>query len=172
MKPLFDPERAFRTFNRHEVRYVVIGGYAAGLIGAPLVTNDVDICYDRSPGNLESLAQALVELGAKVRVAGVEEDLPFILDARTLAAGDSFTFSSEAGDIDVLGTPSGSGGYQDLDRSASNFDLGEGLVVRVVSLGDLMRMKAAAGRPKDLFHLSVLEAVRDEITKQEDPGSR
>jgi hypothetical protein len=160
---VFDPIGVMRTLDRHGVRFVLIGGYAAGVLGAPIITNDLDICYDRSRDNLEPLANALRELGARLRVAGVSEELPFILDARSLAAGDSFTFQTRLGDVDVLGTPSGTAGFKDLNAAASSYDLGGGLRVRVVSLDDLIRMKEAAARPKDQAHLHVLTTLREMI---------
>src|SRR5579885_2732587 len=48
----FDPIGALRILSDEGVRFVVIGGYAGGLLGAPLITNDLDICYDRSKDNL------------------------------------------------------------------------------------------------------------------------
>lgn len=165
----FDPARAFHVLNRHEVRYVVIGGLASELLGAAIGTNDIDVCYDRTAENMERLAAALQELNAALRVAGVDEDLPFLLDDRTIAAGDSFTFSTDAGDLDVLGTPSGTGGFRDLDADAASYDLGEGLIVRVVSLDDLIRMKEAAGRPKDEAHLHVLAALKEMIAEAQQP---
>jgi len=164
---VFDPDRALWTFNRHGVRYIVIGGYAAGLLGAPVMTNDIDICYERSPGNLDRLASALSELHARLRVPGVDEELPFLLDGRTLAAGDSFTFESDIGDLDILGTPSGTRGFADLDKAAAAYDLGDGLIVRVAALDDLIRMKEAAARRKDLLHLPLLEELRDVIRERE-----
>jgi len=166
MSPPFDPAGAFRSLNRHEVRYVVIGGLASEFLGAAIGTNDIDICYERTAANMDRLAGALQELHATLRVAGVDEDLPFILDGRTLAAGDSFTFRSDAGDLDVLGTPSGTGGFRDLDAGATSYDLGEGLIVRVVSLDDLIRMKEAASRPKDQAHLHVLAALKERIEER------
>lgn len=163
MTVAFDPAGAFRALNRHEVRYVVIGGLASEFLGAAIGTNDIDICYERTPENMDRLAAALQELHATLRVAGVDEDLPFILDGRTIAAGDSFTFRSDAGDLDILGTPSGTGGFRDLDADATSYDLGEGLIVRVVSLDDLIRMKEAASRPKDQAHLHVLSALKERI---------
>jgi hypothetical protein len=160
---MFDPLRALRTFNDQQVNYVVIGGYASSILGAPIITNDIDVCYERTPENMERLAGALRELHATLRVAGVDEDLPFVLDGRTLAAGDSFTFRSDAGDLDILGTPSGTGGFRDLDADATSYDLGEGLIVRVVSLDDLIRMKEAASRPKDQAHLHLLAALKEQI---------
>lgn len=163
---MFDPLRALRTLNEHRVRYVLIGGYASAVLGAPIVTNDLDVCYERSSDNMDRLAEALLELQATPRVAGADEELPFILDGRTIAAGDSFTFNSDAGPIDVLGTPSGTGGFRDLDADATTYDLGEGLLVRVVSLDDLIRMKEAASRPKDEAHLHVLAALRERIRER------
>lgn len=164
---MFDPLRALRTLNEHQVRYVLIGGYASSILGAPIMTNDVDICYERTPENMNRLAEALQSLHATLRVAGVDEELPFVLDGRTLAAGDCFTFRSDAGALDVLGTPSGTGGFRDLDAGATSYDLGEGLVVRVVSLDDLIRMKEAANRPKDEAHLHVLTALRDRMRERD-----
>ncbi|MBA3268420.1 MAG: hypothetical protein H0T70_09215 [Acidimicrobiia bacterium] len=162
---------AFRVLNEHEVRYVVIGGLAAEFLGAPIATNDIDVCYERTTENMKCLAAALQQLGAKLRVARVDddEDLPFLLDHATLAAGDSFTFRTEAGDLDVLATPSGTGGFRDLDAGATAYDLGEGLVVRVVALDDLMRMKEASRRPKDEAHLQVLTALREMLDETETP---
>ena len=163
---MFDPIRALRTLHEHGVKYVVIGGYASAILGAPIMTNDVDICYERTPANMERLAQALRDLHAALRVAGVEEELPFVLDGRTIAAGDSFSFRSDAGALDVLGTPSGTGGFRDLDAGATSYDLGDGLIVRVVSLDDLIRMKEAASRPKDEAHLHVLASLKRRIEER------
>jgi hypothetical protein len=163
---MFDPLGALRTFNEHGVNYVLIGGYASSVLGAPIITNDVDVCYERTPENMDRLAAALQELGATLRVAGVDKELPFVLDRRTIAAGDSFTFRTDAGDLDVVGTPSGTGGFRDLDADATSYDLGEGLIVRVVSLDDLIRMKEAASRPKDEAHLHVLAALKQRIEER------
>ena len=171
MSGIFDPSRAFQAMNAHGVRYVVIGGLASEFLGAAVGTNDIDVCYERTTENMKRLAAALDELHAKLRVAHVDEDLPFILDHLTLAAGDSFTFESDAGDLDILGTPSGTSGFRDLDADATAYDLGEGLIVRVVSLDDLIRMKEAAGRRKDEAHLHVLSDLREALRAAERPST-
>lgn len=162
----FDPLRALRTLNEHDVRYVLIGGYASTILGAPILTNDLDICYERTADNMDRLAAALRSLHATLRVAGVDEEPPFILDGRTIAAGDSFTFNTATGPVDILATPSGTGGYRDLDAGARSYDLGDGLVVRVASLDDLIRMKEAAHRLKDEAHLHVLAALKQVIEER------
>jgi len=159
-EPPFDPLLTLRRLIDHRVRFVLIGGYAAALRGSPMMTGDVDICYARDPENLERLAGALVGLRARLR--GAPADVPFQLDARTLERGDHFTFATDAGPLDCLGTPAGTEGFSDLDASATDIDL-DGLVVRVSSLEDLIRMKRAAGRPQDRIAVEWLSALRDEL---------
>lgn len=154
---------------RHGVRHVVIGAIAGRLLGSPTVTRDLDICFARDDANLDALASALRELHARLR--GVAEDVPFVLDARALRAGDSFTFETDAGDLDILGTPAGTRGYEELIRTAEEQDLG-GLTIRVASIDALIQMKRAAGRPKDLIEVEVLAALRDEIDSQSEPKAR
>jgi hypothetical protein len=138
----------------------VIGGVAAAARGSPTATLDLDICYRREAKNLERLARALQAVGARLR--GADDDVPFLLDAKTLSAGDHFTLSTDFGDLDILGTPAGTSGFDDLAARASDVDL-DGLTVRVVSLEDLIRMKKAAGRRKDRIELEVLGALREEL---------
>jgi hypothetical protein len=158
--PDFDPEAVIGLLGRHRFRYVLVGGLAAITHGAPLVTQDIDVCHARDPENLERLASALREVRAELR--GADPGPPFRLDAATLRAGDAFTFTTDIGWIDVLGTPSGTDGYEDLVRTADRFPL-FGYQVLVSSVDDLIRMKRAAGRPKDLLAIEELGALRDEL---------
>jgi hypothetical protein len=80
----------------------------------------------------------------------------------TLAKGDAFTFSTQIGAIDILPAPAGTSGYEDLARTADAFDL-FGQRVLVASVDDLIRMKRAAGRTKDLLAVEELGALRDEL---------
>jgi len=155
----FDPLRALRTLTRRRVRFVVIGGIAGRLHGSSAVTNDLDICYARDPENLERLAAALVEMDARLR--DTPEDLPFKPDAKTLKAGANFTFTTSAGGLDCMASPAGSRGFDELDATAVEMDLG-GLVIRVAAIEDLIRLKRAAGRPKDLIEVEVLGALEEE----------
>jgi hypothetical protein len=155
----FDPVAVLSRLEDAGVRYVVIGGIAATIHGSPTVTGDLDICYERSEASLERLAGVLRDIHARLR--GAPDDVTFLLDAATLRAGDGFTFTTDLGDVDILGTPSGTAGYDDLRPGAELVDVG-GIAVPVASLEDLMRMKRAAGRAKDRIELEVLGALRDE----------
>jgi hypothetical protein len=92
----------------------------------------------------------------------VTDAVPFLLHPETLGAGDHFTLSTDLGDLDLLGTPAGTGGYGDLLKHSTVVDL-DGLGVVVASLEDLIGMKSAAGRPKDRIALEILGALRDEL---------
>lgn len=160
MTARFDPLRLLAVLAEHGVQYVIIGGVAAVAQGSPLATVDLDICYERSPENLERLASALRELGAKLRGAPV--DVPFLLDARTLAMGDHFTFDTNVGPFDIMASPAGTRGYEELVANAVETDV-EGYDVLVASVEDLIRMKRVAGRPKDRAFLEQMGGLRDEL---------
>ena len=150
------------VLRRHEVRFVMIGGLAGRLWGSPSVTNDMDVCYARDSANLKHLAEALQELDARLR--GVSDDVPFLLDERTLSAGDHFTFVTDAGNLDCLGTPAGTKGYDDLARTAEEMEIGDHQI-KVAAIEDLIRMKLASGRAKDRIEVEILGAVREEIER-------
>lgn len=158
----FQPEAVIRLLGQHQVRYVLIGGLAAVTHGAPIVTQDIDLCYARDSSNLERLAAALAQAHAALR--GADPGLPFRMDARTLANGDAFTFTTDVGWIDIMATPAGTAGYEDLARTADSVLL-FGHKVLVAAVDDLIRMKRAAGRPKDLMMLEDLGALREEIDR-------
>jgi hypothetical protein len=163
----FDPIHILRRLNEGDVRYVVIGGLAAKAHGSPTLTVDLDICYAREPEDLARLAAVLSELDITLR--GAPPGLPFIADSQTLRRSDHFTLSTGYGDLDLLGVPAGMGGYDELAANALEAELDEDLVVKVASLDDLIRMKRAAGRPKDRVELEILGALRDEIDEQSGP---
>jgi hypothetical protein len=158
----FQPERVIRLLGEHGVRYVLVGGLAAVTHGAPLVTQDIDLCYARDDDNLRRLSAALTDVHASLR--GADPNLPLRLDEPSLRTGDTFTFDTDIGWIDILATPSGTTGYDDLARTADAYDLFDNRVL-VASVEDLIRMKRAAGRPKDLLAVEELGALRDELDR-------
>jgi hypothetical protein len=162
MSGRFDPFAALHVLQNHGVRFILIGGMAGRALGSPTITNDLDICYERSAANCDALAAALRELKATLR--GAPPDLPFQLDGRTLRFGDSFTFETTAGPIDCLGTPSGTTGYADLVKNAIEMTV-QDLALLVTSIDDLLRMKRAADRPKDRVEVEILSALKQERQK-------
>jgi predicted nucleotidyltransferase len=138
------------------VDFVVIGGFAAIAHGSVQVTRDLDICYSPGASNLEALGRALVGLDARLR--GVADDVPFVPDGATLRRTRVLTLETEEGPLDILTDPAGAPGYEALSQRAMEVPVA-GVVVRVASLEDLLAMKRASGRPKDLLAVEELEAI-------------
>lgn len=164
----FKWRETFEALDGFGVRFILIGGLAANLHGSPSVTFDIDICHERSMANLEKLADCLRSLQARLR--GVDDEVPFLMDAKTLRAGDTFTFSTVNGPLDCLATPAGTDGFDDLASNAVKMHLGA-IELRVASLDDLIRMKRAAGRPKDRVELEILGALREVIATDRSPDT-
>lgn len=145
---------------------MLIGGMAGVVRGSSYPTYDVDIAYGRAGENLERLAAALNDLGAKLR--GAPADLPFILDAKTLENGAHFTFATPYGSLDILTDPDGAPRYDELKRAAGKPEELEGVLILAASLDDLIAMKDAAGRTKDTLMATEYRVLADEIRERGD----
>lgn len=164
-----DLERILRQLTSFEVEFVVIGGVAAAAQGSVRPTFDLDICYRRTPENLERLAEALAPLHPKLR--DVPNDGPFQWDAHTLASGLNFTLQTDAGALDLLGEVTGLGSYDQVWAASEVMEL-YGTPVRVLTLAGLIAAKRATGRPRDREHLLELEALLElrEQTSHDERG--
>jgi len=49
--------------NKHEVRYLVIGGYAVSIHGHPRSTKDIDVCIEMSELNASKMISVINEFG-------------------------------------------------------------------------------------------------------------
>jgi hypothetical protein len=151
--------RLLRALSDGRVDGIVVGGLAATIHGSARLTQDVDICYSRTPENLERLVRALAPLEPYPR--GAPAGLPFEWSVATLRAGLNFTLTTAAGPLDLLGEVAGGGRYQDLLPHTLVANL-FGYDVKVLDLEWLIRTKRAAGRPRDLEAIAELEALREE----------
>src|SRR5829696_2108454 len=146
-------EAPLRLLGEYNVHCVIIGGIAATIHGSLLLTNDLDVCYARDSTNQERLAGAFQSVNARLRNA--PEGIPFIPDAETLKRGLNFTFSTDIGDLDLLGEVRGVGNYEEVLAGSITVDL-FGHRFAVIDIGKLIVAKRAAGRPKDLIALPEL----------------
>jgi hypothetical protein len=145
------------ALNRHQVRYVIIGAFAAIAQQAPIpATRDIDLTPETSQENLARLSLALSELGARIRTEAVPEGLAFSHDAMSLGAAAVWNLICADGEFDISFYPSGfAGGYAELAVNAHRLRVGEVEVV-VADLADVIHSKESAGRPKDLRVLPLL----------------
>ena len=129
--------------NSHDVRYLLVGGYAVGYYGYPRATADMDIWVETRPENVAKVIAALEEFG----FPEVEPEL-FAKDKRVLRMGVPPLR------IELL---TGVSGVEFADCYAARLlaNLG-GVEVSLISLEDLKINKAASGRYKDLNDLEHL----------------
>jgi hypothetical protein len=142
-----------------KVDFVLVGGAAATAHGSARLTLDIDIVHARNPANLRKIVAALGPLHPYLR--GAPAGLPFVWDERTLAAGVNFTLTTALGSLDLLGEIAGGGTYESLAKESSRIRVA-GVECLCLDLVPLIRVKRAAGRPKDLEAIAELEALRDE----------
>lgn len=159
--PDVDAGAILDTLARHQVEYVVIGGFAIELHDVAIPpTRGIDVTPARDRGNLDRLAAALTDLEARFRVVdGPPEGVavPGGITPEWLSAIVTLTLTTRAGPLDVRFLPDGTDGYEDLTRDSVELHHGS-RAVRTASLESLIRSKEAAGRAKDLLVLPALRA--------------
>lgn len=156
-EPELNAAAIVEALNRHQVRYVIIGAFAAIAQQAPIpATRDIDLTPETGPENLARLSLALTELGARIRTEGVPDGLPFSHDATSLAAAEMWNLICAYGEFDISFHPAGfADGYSQLVVNAHRLQVGEVEVI-VADLADVIRSKETVGRPKDLRVLPTL----------------
>jgi hypothetical protein len=166
------PSRDFVAFdpltilsNLRDVEYLVVGGFAAVLYGAPTITGDLDIMPLASGENIARLGGVLTDLNAVVReprstgrrLAVTAELLQ--QTAESASPGGQLRTRTAAGPLDILWRLHDGRGYGDLvGRSCLLTE--EELRVRVIGLDDLIEVKSAIGRPQDRAALPYIQAIR------------
>jgi hypothetical protein len=147
-----DAERIFEALGRHRVDYVLVGGLAVQTHGHVRTTIDVDLLPSPDPPNLDRLAKALNELGARVLNPGAAGTR---IDAAMLPRATLWQFATQHGAVDVLHDAPGAPPYGELRGRALKIKLGR-LDLAVAGLDDLISMKRASARPIDLEDIAAL----------------
>jgi hypothetical protein len=140
----------FASFQKHKVRYIIIGGIAAVLHGVPRATFDLDILIEATAENAKHLLDALTEANFATAFLITPDELlaheitifkdRVRIDAQTSTPGIEFESTWE-------------------NRITMRY---QGQEFYVVSKQDLISSKRAAGREKDLEDVRILELSTDE----------
>jgi hypothetical protein len=144
----------------HEVRFVIVGGMAAVLQRAPVLTEDMDVVHDRAPDNVDRLVVALTELNAVYR----DDPRKLRPGASHLVGPGSQLLESGRLRFDFIGELTPGGGYADLLPFSEVVDVG-GRALRVLTLEKLIEIKRQLPRTKDKLMLIHLEATLEERQK-------
>jgi hypothetical protein len=155
--PPLDAREILRRLTAAGVDFVVIGGIALVLLGYPRITRDLDVVFAYDDENLEALSRVLVDLDARLR--GVQDDVDFVPDKRTLHGVELLTLDTPAGWFDLHRLPTGVPNYARLRAEAERMTLGD-FTVLVANPDDMIAMKQAAGRPQDRMDIAALEAIK------------
>jgi len=149
----FDPREIFAALIRNEVGFVTVGAFALVAHGVVRATGDVDVVPEPSEANRDRLVQALAELEA---VPDGESGAP--ADAALLARDANVRFQTRHGQLDLLLSRQYAELYPRL-VAGSVVAQAAGLAVPVVGREDLIALKAAAGRDKDVVDIGDLLAL-------------
>jgi len=139
--------------NQHQVEYIVVGGVAAVIHGAPMTTFDLDTLIRVNAANAERLSEALSQLEATFRehhgLGPTKEDI---------LAGGHLLLKTRAGPLDVLGFIGDNQHYEDLVEASPEIQMAAGSV-RILNIEELIAQKKFMGRPKDRVAAELLEEV-------------
>jgi hypothetical protein len=145
-------EKDFRDFiallNRHDVRYLIIGGFAYSFYAEPRYTKDIDILIDNSPENTRRMMKALGAFGF-ADTALSQKDF--------LEPGQVIQLGVAPVRIDILTSIKGID-FHDLWENRVPGRYGD-IEAHFISKDDLIRIKRVSGRKQDIADIEKLEKI-------------
>ena len=144
----------FRSFQHHDVKYLVIGGIASILYGVPRATFDLDILIEASPENAQHLLDALQEAGLGTAALTNVDDL----------LANEITIFKDKVRIDVQTATPGIT-FEDAWSRKETMEYHDQKFY-VVSKNDLISSKRAAARDIDQEDVRLLELPENDATSQ------
>lgn len=148
-----------RTLSQGGVEFIIVGGAAAIGHGSARLTYDLDIVYRRTAANISRLVLALSPFEPYLR--GAPPGLPFRWSDETISKGLNFTLITTLGAIDLLGEITGGGSFENIQPHSLTLNL-YGAECLCLGIEWLIKVKRAAGRPKDFEAIAELEAIMEE----------
>ena len=153
MTPPFRPGEIFAALERQGVDYVTVGGFALIAHGVVRATLDVDVIPARDGPNLERLLQTLDDLAA---VPAGEPDTA--VELALLERDANMRFATRFGQLDLLLAHHWDDRYGAL-RAAAVRAKAAGIEITIAGREDLIRLKSATGRDRDLLDIGDLLAI-------------
>ena len=155
-----DLESILARLVRHDVRFVIVGGYAALAHGCTLVTMVVNICCEMSPANLMQLQRSIADIHPVHRMT--PQRVPLDLSPETCRGLKNLYLDTDDGQLDCLGEIKGIGGFEKVVEASEEIDLPFGRC-RILSLDAAIEAKKAMDRPRDREAVLQLEAIRERL---------
>ncbi|HEU0251667.1 MAG TPA: hypothetical protein VFR12_01465 [Pyrinomonadaceae bacterium] len=154
-----DFQALLRLLTENKVEFIIVGGAAATAHGSARLTSDLDIVYNRTQQNIARIVDSLKPIDPYLR--GAPPGLPFEWSVETVKKGLNFTLLTSLGALDLLGEIVGGGGYEQLASQTITIEIA-GVECLCLNVEALIKVKRAAGRPKDLEVIAELQQIMDE----------
>lgn len=152
-----------RDLARREIRFILVGGLAAVLHGAPVHTYDVDVVYCRQPENIRRLLDFLTDADAIFRTQPERKLRP---DESHMGRGH-LNLLTRYGPLDLLGTIGNGLDYDALLPRSTPMSIGAGVSISVLNLEAIIAIKEQLGTEKDL---AVLPTLRRTLKESRESG--
>ena len=143
--------------------FILVGGLAAVLQGAPVQTFDVDILYSRDSKNVERLLGVLQSLDAIFRSQPERRIRP---DATHLQGTGHLNLITQFGPLDLLASIGEGLTYDKLLLHSQLMLISNTVQIRVLKLDQIITIKERVGNEKDLAVLPILRATAREARKR------
>jgi hypothetical protein len=150
MKAVLHPDLKEFLFclKRHDVKFVVIGAYVLATLGRPRYSDDLDVFVEPSPENADAIARALIAFGGFHELAQVVPDHLSNPDRMITIGRPPLAIDMTTGIDGVT--------FAEAWSTRREIDI-EGQGIPFLAKAEYVRTKRAAGRPKDLADLALLQ---------------
>lgn len=159
---MFFYEEILREFQKHKVKYVLVGGLAFNLLGGLRNTADMDILVAMTDNNLAKVVNILKKKGYKVKqpidpigIADKKTREDWIRNKHMKAF--NFYKDDEFKEVDIIIESPVS--FEDAEKTNVRIKSG-GVAVRVISADNLIKMKKKSGRNIDMVDVEELKKIK------------
>jgi predicted nucleotidyltransferase len=152
-----------RTLSKHGVDFILVGGVAAAVQGAPIMTFDVDVLYATDAPNLVRLLAAIEDLEGYYRIQPERRLKPQLSH---LASGGHNLLTTRFGPLDLLGSIGKSHTFAELLPRTVEIVVSEGITIQVLELETLIAIKEETAGDKDRATLPILRRTLEESRRK------
>ena len=150
------------------VDFILVGGLAAVIQGAPVTTMDVDVVHSQSTENIARLLAFLKAVDAVHRRLDDKLIEPKECD---LSGKGHVLLTTRTGPLDILAVIEDGNSYEDLLEHIVEIDF-RGHRLRVLDLKTLIELKKNSTDPKDKQRLPVLKETLRQLEEKEDSDNK
>lgn len=154
-----DLKKLLNLLLKNEIDFVLIGGFAAVVHGSTLVTQDLDICMAMSEENISKLRDVLKDYKPWHRM-NPKAKLSFLEHPKSTDNLNNIYLQTDLGILDILSETQPAGDFQTIKKNSIEIPL-YGHKCKVISIDDLIKVKEAMKRPKDIQAVLELKKVRE-----------